>query len=112
MSGAAAPETLGWQPVEKREWCVGEEESIQHDRAYSPSSERETEVRQHESPKGDAAPSDPQIDQSAVRQAPGEGGPDDPGDVEAPADEVGNIAEVMQRGERALREGNTGSDER
>ncbi|MGA0566503.1 hypothetical protein ACO2Q7_04165 [Rathayibacter sp. KR2-224] len=91
---------------------MGEEESIQHDRAYSPSSERETEVRQHESPKGDAAPSDPQIDQSAVRQAPGEGGPDDPGDVEAPADEVGNIAEVMQRGERALREGNTGSDER
>ena len=83
---------------------MGDEENIKHDRAYSPASERETEVRQNESPKGDAARSDPQIDERAVRQAPGDGGADDPGDVEAPPEEVGNVAEVMQRGDRKLRE--------
>lgn len=96
-------------PVATEGNSVGDEENIEHDRAYSPSSERETEVRQNESPKGDAAPSDPQIDERAVRQAPGDGGADDAGDVEAPPDEVGNVAEVMQRGDRKLREkGGTG----
>jgi hypothetical protein len=87
-----------------RSSSVRDEENIEHDTAYSPSSERETEVRQHESPKGDEAPSDPEIDERAVRQAPGDGGMDDAGDIEAPDDEVGDIAHVMERGERNLQE--------
>ncbi|WP_022900686.1 hypothetical protein [Humibacter albus] len=80
---------------------ANDEKNVERQTSYSPSSERETEERQHESPKGDAALHDPEIDKSAVRQGPGDGGVDDAGDIEAPPGELGDIDEVMRRGDRA-----------